>query len=87
MELNNFNFIQAQSLMNQSMIKAVSELTKNAKSMTKSIRKAKSLSTFGFIFSAVAAAALFAEMKAEKVETDRQISMLKEEIEELKRGE
>lgn len=50
MELNNFNFIQAQSLMNQSMIKAVSELTKNAKSMTKSIRKAKSLSTFGFIF-------------------------------------
>lgn len=87
MELNNFNFIQAQSLMNQSMIKAVSELTKNAKSMTKSIRKAKNLSTFGFIFSTVAAAALFAEMKAEKVETDRQISMLKEEIEELKRGE
>lgn len=87
MELNNFNFIQAQSIFNQSVAKAVSKLGEDTKSAVKTARKAKAFSKFGLIFSAVAVAAVVAEMKLQKEETDRKIERLEEEIRELERGD
>lgn len=52
MGLTNFNFIQAQSLFNQSVAKAVSKLGDDTKSAVKTARKAKAFSKFGLIFSA-----------------------------------
>lgn len=73
MELNNFNFIQAQSVFNQSIVK--------------SIKKTHNFNTFGLIVSAVTVAALIAEMKLQKEETDIKIKRLEEEIRELERGD
>lgn len=87
MDLNNFNFIQAQSILNQSTIKTVSKLAEDTKNAAKTAKKAKTLGKFGFIFSAVVLTTIIAEMKAQKEVTDKKIERLKEEIEELKRGD
>ena len=87
MELNNFNFIQAQSIVNQSIIKAVSKLTEDTTSTAKSVKIAKSRSTFAVMLTIAASAFVIAGVKSITDTTDRNIETLKEEIEELKRGD
>ena len=87
MELNNFNFIQAQSIVNQSIIKAVSKLTEDMTSTAKSVKIAKSRSTFAVMLTIAASAFVIAGVKSITDTTDRNIETLKEEIEELKRGD
>lgn len=87
MELNNFNFIQAQSIVNQSIIKAVSKLTEDTTSTAKSVKIAKNRSTFAIMFTIAASAFVIAGVKSVTDTTDRKIETLKEEIEELKRGD
>ena len=87
MELNNFNFIQAQSIVNQSIIKAVSKLTEDVTSTAKSVKIAKSRSTCAVMLTIAASAFVIAGVKSITDTTDRKIETLKEEIEELKRGD
>lgn len=87
MELNNFNFIQAQSIVNQTIIKSVTKLAEDTASVTKSAKTAKSRSSFAVMLTIAASAFIIAGVKSVTEETERKIKRLEDEIEELKRGE
>ena len=86
MELNNFNFIQAQSIVNQSIIKSVTKLAEDTASVAKSVKTAKSRSSFAVMLTIAASALIIAGVKSVTEATDRKIKKLEDEIEELKRG-
>lgn len=87
MELNNFNFIQAQSIVNQTIIKSVTKLAEDTASVAKSAKTAKNRSSFAVMLAIAASAFIVAGVKSITETTDRKIKRLEEEIEELKRGE
>ena len=87
MELNNFNFIQAQSIVNQTIIKSVTKLTEDTAAVAKSVKAAKSRSALAIIVSIAASAFVIAGAKNFTEVNDRKIKRLEEEIEEIKRGE
>ena len=87
MELNNFNFIQAQSIVNQTIIKSVTKLAEDTASAAKSAKTAKSRSSFAVMLTIAASAFIIAGVKSMTEETERKIKRLEDEIEELKRGE
>lgn len=81
------NFIPTQCIINNSLINAVGNLTDTSKKTLKTVKKTNNLCISCFIFSAVAAGVMFAEIKADRDETNRKISKLEAKIKELEEGE